>query len=135
MDEPLIVSRDIDLDLPAAELWSLIADDDGWARWLVDEAEITVETGATGVVRDDGQEREVHIETVVDGERVSFLWWPADQPADASAVELVVVEAPETTVLHITETFPPRMLASAAAFRWEVRALAAWACAGSLAFA
>ena len=56
MDEPLIVSRDIDLDLPADELWSLIADGEGWETWLVDEAEVAVETGATGVVRDAGRD-------------------------------------------------------------------------------
>jgi uncharacterized protein YndB with AHSA1/START domain len=137
MDAPLIVSRDIDLDVSAGELWSLIADGAGWESWLVDEAEVTVETGATGVVRDHGETREVRLDDVVAGERVSFEWWPAGRPSEASAVELVVAPAPLGAVLHVTETFPPGSMAqaSAASFTWEVRALAAWAIAGSRAYA
>jgi uncharacterized protein YndB with AHSA1/START domain len=132
MEEPLIVTRDVDLDLDAAELWSLISDRDGWERWLVDDAAVDVEPGATGTVRDAGQDRELRITHVADGERVAFEWWPVDQPADASAVELVVVPSGHGAVLHVTETFPPRRtaMASAASFTWEVRALAAWAWAG-----
>jgi hypothetical protein len=134
MDEPLIVSRDIDVDLSADVLWSVIADRDGWARWLVDDAQVAVETGATGVVRDDGEERIVRIDEVVDGDRVRFEWWPAERPADASAVELVVLPTPAGAVLHVTETFPPQhgVRARAATYRWEVRALAAWAGAAAL---
>jgi uncharacterized protein YndB with AHSA1/START domain len=134
MAEPIIVRRDIDVDLPAAELWSLIADRDGWERWLVDDADVAVEIGATGVVQDDGEARVVHIDEVVDGERVRFEWWPAERPGDASAVELVVVPAPAGAVLHVAEVFPPQrtVRASAAAMAWEVRALAAWLSARSL---
>ena len=137
MDEPLIVSRDIDLDLPAGELWSLIGDGEGWETWLVDEAGVAVEPGATGVVRDQGETREVRMDDVVAGERVSFEWWPVGRPSDASAVELVVAPSPSGAVLRVTETFPPRNTAraSAARFTWEVRALAAWAGAGSRAYA
>jgi uncharacterized protein YndB with AHSA1/START domain len=134
MDEPMIVSRDIDVDLPADELWSLIADRDGWERWLVDDADVAVEAGATGVVHDVGDERVVRIDEVVDGERVCFEWWPAGRPGDASTVELVVLPAPSGAVLRVTEVFPPQrtVLAMAAATAWEVRALAAWLSAGSL---
>jgi uncharacterized protein YndB with AHSA1/START domain len=134
MDEPMIVSRDIDVDLPADELWSLIADGDGWERWLVNRADVAVETGATGVVHDDGEERVVRIDEVVDGERVRFEWWPAERPGDASAVELVVLPSLAGAVLHVTEVFPPQrtVLARAAATAWEVRALAAWLSARSL---
>jgi Polyketide cyclase / dehydrase and lipid transport len=132
MDEPLIITRDIDIDLTADELWSLVAHGEGWERWLVDDADVVVETGASGVVRDDGRDRVVRIHEVVDGERVSFEWWPAERPGEASAVELVVQPATTGAVLHVTEVFPPQrtVLAMAASFRWEVRALAAWVSAG-----
>jgi uncharacterized protein YndB with AHSA1/START domain len=131
MDEPLIVRRDIEIDLPAAELWALVTD--GWEQWLVDAADVTVEPGGRGVVRDDEVDRAVRIDEVVDGERISFEWWPAARPADRSAVELVVVATPSGALLRVTETFPPqpRAVALAAAFRWEVRAVAAWACAAA----
>jgi hypothetical protein len=65
----------------------------------------------------------------VDGERISFEWWPAARPQDRSAVEMVVLPTPAGAVLRVTESFPPpvRALAGAAAIRWEVRAVAAWA--------
>jgi hypothetical protein len=127
MDEPLIVRRDIDLDLPAEELWTLVAG--GWEQWLVDTADVNVEPGGGGVVRDDEEDREVRIAEVVDGERVSFEWWPAERPQDRSAVELVVLPTPGGAVLRVTESFPPPLRAQArvAATRWEVRAVAAWA--------
>ncbi len=129
MDEPLIVRRDIDLDLPADDLWTLVAG--GWEEWLVDAADLTVEPGGGGVVRDDDEDREVRIDEVVDGERVSFEWWPASRPQDRSGVELVVLPSPVGAVLRITESFPPqaRAQATASAIRWEVRAVAAWASA------
>jgi uncharacterized protein YndB with AHSA1/START domain len=134
MDEPMIVSRDIDVDLPADELWSLIADPDGWERWLVDDADVAIETGATGVVREDGEERAVRIDEVVDEDRIRFEWWPSERPGDASAVELVVLPTATGAVLHVTETFPPRRtaLARAASSAWEVRALAVWLSAAAL---
>jgi hypothetical protein len=127
MDEPLIVRRDIEIDLPAGELWTLVTD--GWEQWLVDAADVTVEPGGHGVVRDDEVDRAVRIDEVVDGERISFEWWPAARPADRSAVEFVVVPTPSGALLRVTETFPPqpRAVALAATFRWEVRAVAAWA--------
>jgi uncharacterized protein YndB with AHSA1/START domain len=127
MDEPLIVRRDIEIDLPAAELWSLVTD--GWDQWLVDAADVTVEPGGRGVVRDDEVDRAVRVDEVVDGERISFEWWPAARPADRSAVELVVLPTPSGALLRVTETFPPQPHATAiaAAFRWEVRAVVAWA--------
>jgi uncharacterized protein YndB with AHSA1/START domain len=126
MDEPLIVRRDIEIDLAAEELWALVTD--GWEQWLVDAADVTVEPGGRGVVRDDEADKAVRIDEVVDGERISFEWWPATRPADRSAVELVVVPTPSGALLRVTETFSPptRAMAIAAAFRWEVRAVAAW---------
>jgi hypothetical protein len=128
MDEPLIVHRDIEIDLPTSDLWSLVAD--GWEQWLVDAADVIIEPGGSGVVRDDDEERNVHVAEVVEGKRVSFEWWPPARPEDRSAVDLVVLPTPAGgALLRVTETFPPqpRALASAAAIRWEVRAVAAWA--------
>ena len=132
MDEPMIVSRDIDLDLPADELWSLIADADSWQSWLVDEAEVDVEIGATGLVRDAGRTAGCAWTRSSTGERVTFEWWPADRPGDASAVELVVVPSPSAPCSTSPRRSRPgaRAQASAAWFTWEVRALAAWAGAG-----
>ena len=60
---------------------------------MVDDAAVEVVPGSTGVVTDGDEDREVRIERVDEGERVSFEWWPAGQPDQSSSVELVIVPA------------------------------------------
>ena len=107
------ITRTVETDLTPDELWSLVGDGEGWAGWLVDDADIVVETGATGTVVDDEEARDVRIDHVDPRERVTFTWWPEGQPDEASTVELVVIPGR----LLITETY------CASAIRWDVRAL------------
>lgn len=119
------VQRDIEVDLPAAEVWPLVGDGAGWVEWLVDESDVVVEPGRDGTIVDDGDRRAVHIDEVVPGESVTWSWWPVgqpvrpptDRPDDASTVRLVVVPAGARTVVRITET-----RASASSHRWSLRA-------------
>lgn len=61
----MIVTRGADFELPAEGLWRLVADGTSWSDWLGERADVDVEPGATGTVRDDdGVEREVRIERV-----------------------------------------------------------------------
>ncbi len=112
-----VVQRDIDVDLPADDVWPLVGDGAGWTEWLVDEADVVVEPGQEGSVVDDGRRRAVRIDAVEPGESVTWSWWPVDQPAEASTVRLLVVPAGVRTVVRITET-----RASASAGRWTLRA-------------
>jgi len=129
MSEPTRVSRTIDTDLDAAELWSLVADGQAWARWLVDESDVDVTPGAQGTVVDDGVERHVRIEhrddrPDGDAARVAFTWWPDDRPDLSSAVELVVLPTSQGSRLLVTETFAAaRASATAGTLRWDVRLL------------
>jgi uncharacterized protein YndB with AHSA1/START domain len=107
------ITRTVETDLTPDELWSLVAEGDGWATWLVDAADVDVEPGATGTVVDDEEEREVRIDRVDPHERVAFTWWPAGSADRASAVELVVLPGR----LLITET------RCASPIRWDVRAM------------
>ena len=107
------ITRTVETDLAPDELWSLVGDGDGWAAWLVDDADIDVEPGATGTVVDDDEARDVRIDHVDSHERVTFTWWPQGQADQASTVELVVIPGR----LLITETY------CASAIRWDVRAL------------
>lgn len=129
--EPTVVTREIDVDLPADELWELIADGERWSDWLVDEAAIEVSPGSGGTVVDGGEERTVGISSVRPDDGLRFAWWPTDRPDLASSVELTVVETPSRAVLRIVEVFPPVMSVAAAdaAIAWEVRACSAWLCA------
>jgi hypothetical protein len=121
------VSRAVELEGDAAEAWDLIGDGEGWAAWMVDESTVDVVPGGGGEIVDDGERRDVRIDDVVDGERVTFTWWPAGYPETASSVELRIVTALPATVLEIVESFPARstVAASSAAVRWSVRALCA----------
>lgn len=125
MSEPTRVRRTIDTGLSATELWELVADGDAWARWMVDESDVTVAPGADGTVVDDGVTRHVHIDHLdddPDGARVGFTWWPDDRPDLTSSVELVVLPAPQGSRLLVTETFATAHAgATASPLAWDVR--------------
>ena len=107
-----------------ADLWSLVSDGDGWAEWMVDGADIEVDPGASGTVVDDGVAREVRIDRVEPSRSVAFTWWPRARPDQTSTVELVVVPARTGSRLHVTETYRAvGAVATASAFRWDVRAM------------
>ena len=107
------ITRTVETDLAPDEVWSLVAGADGWAAWLVDDADIDVEPDATGTVVDDDEARDVRIDRIDPHERVTFTWWPQGHADRASTVELVVIPGR----LVITETY------CASAIRWDVRAL------------
>ena len=118
MSEGTRITRTVETDLEVDELWSLVADGDGWARWMVDEADVEVAPGSGGSVVDDGVERSVRIDELTD-HRVAFTWWPDDRPELVSAVELVVVPAVGGSQLRVTEI---SMSASAVPEAvWDVR--------------
>lgn len=130
MTSPTVVTRDIELDIDESDAWALIGDAEGWGSWLVDDADVDVETGAAGSVVDDGAERHVQIVNVDHGRSVEFVWWPAGTDGQASSVAITVERtASGTALLRVVESFPPRTLAATAlgaATRWEARALFAW---------
>lgn len=133
MEDVIEVQREVELDVDAGALWSLIGDGDGWAQWLVDDADVDVEPGGGGAVEDGGVVRQVRVDEVVDGERATFRWWPHDDPGSMSSVEFVV--APSTdggARLRVVERLgvtPDPRRARAAALAWEVRATVLWSCA------
>ncbi len=118
MEDTIEVTRSIELEVEPDELWELISDGEHWVDWMVDTANVEVSPGATGTVTDGDEQREVRIDRVDEGERISFDWWPAGRRDRASSVELHIVPARYGTVLEIVETFPAtqRLTASAATF-------------------
>jgi uncharacterized protein YndB with AHSA1/START domain len=131
-DDPIVITRDLDLPVPAHELWAWMVDGDRWAEWLTERADVVVEPDQVGtVVDDDGVERRVVVRSVDPGERVTFHWWPTDRPDDGSFVELVVVPLPgdgdgDRSRLSIIETYATmsmsrRPQARSAGLSWELR--------------
>jgi hypothetical protein len=117
MDEQVVITRDIELDLSEDEAQALITD--RWAEWMVERQDLEVMPGAVGTVEDGEQRRDVHVGEVAEG-RVSFDWWPSDEPSHGSTVELTLERRELGVVLHIVETFPRRStLSASAALRWS----------------
>ncbi|MEA3216573.1 MAG: hypothetical protein QOJ19_2729 [Acidimicrobiia bacterium] len=97
-------TRRIHLDAPSEEVWPLLAQPEGWARWLTDDAEVDVRPGGGGRVVEDGVARGVEIEVVEPQTRVAFRWWREDDARDASHVELTLVPGDARTTVVVTET-------------------------------
>ena len=133
MSQPddLLIERTTDLDLSADELWLLISTADGWSSWLVDDAELAIESDASGTATEDGVVRNVHIENVVDGERIDFTWWDRDNQSSGSYVRLDIVELPDgrsrlriaEQVVGAASTAP---MPAEAAVSWDVRMVSLW---------
>ena len=134
MDDATVVTRNVDLELSEEDVWYLVGDGNGWAEWMVDEADVVVEPGAEGTVTDADIERGVRVTEVVEGERVSFVWWPSGDEDATSAVELVVGSTTGGAVLRIVETFPAprRIAATRAATTWAIRVSCLRACSRML---
>ena len=116
------ITRTVETDLEVDDLWSLVADGEAWAEWMVDGADIEVDPGAGHRRRRRRRPRRAHRpRRAVDGS-VAFTWWPQARPDQTSTVELVVVPARTGSRLHVTETYARRHAPSAAS-GWDVRAM------------
>jgi uncharacterized protein YndB with AHSA1/START domain len=126
MDAPLLIEREIELDLPVDELWELIGSAEGWRQWLVDEAALTLLSGETGEVCDDGVRRAVRVAHVDEGRSITFHWSEVDRPDDLSVVTLRIVEDVRGPRLHISEQWlAPVACADCplrSGARWDLRA-------------
>jgi uncharacterized protein YndB with AHSA1/START domain len=115
------LTRRIELDVPAEEVWPLLAEPEGWRRWLADDADVDLRPGGRGRVVEDGVARRVEIDTVDAPRRVAFRWWPEDDESDESRVEVVLVaggeDAPPSTVV-VTETRGDHLAATASVRLW-----------------
>lgn len=100
------MERTQDFDVPAEELWEAVTDPEQMG-WLGDEISLDVRPGGTGRITDDGEIREIRVDTVDDpGHRLSFRWWPEGDEDMASRVDLIVVPRPPGSRLVVRETLP-----------------------------
>jgi uncharacterized protein YndB with AHSA1/START domain len=103
------LTRHIDLDAPAEQVWPLLAGPEGWILWLADDADVEIRPGGRGRVVDDGVARSVEIDSVEPERRVAFRWWPENDETDQSHVELVLVPGADAdpvghSTVVVTET-------------------------------
>jgi uncharacterized protein YndB with AHSA1/START domain len=123
------IGRVVELDVDRCELWRLIATDDGWRDWLVDDARLV---DGAGIVVDGGVVRHVRMDEVDAGRSVSFTWWEDDDPSTVSHVRLTI-DDPDgddgRSRLQITERrLSGAPLTAEAKVAWEVRVCSLWAC-------
>jgi uncharacterized protein YndB with AHSA1/START domain len=83
------VTRSVEVEADADDVWSTVSDPQLRALWLDD---------------DDARARELRLDEVDDGRRLVWTWWrPGDEP-DASTVEIVLAPTVGGTRVTITET-------------------------------
>jgi uncharacterized protein YndB with AHSA1/START domain len=83
------ITRSVEVEADADDVWSTISDPGLRALWLDD---------------DDARSRELRLDEVDDGRRLVWTWWrPGDEP-DASTVEIVLAPTAGGTRVTVTET-------------------------------
>src|SRR4051812_36326849 len=121
------LTRRVDLDASAEELWELISEPDRLSEWLGESVDLDVRPGGTGAVTDDGVLKFVHVDRVEPGRALSFSWWEPDQPQQTAQVLFQISSRPGGgSRLDITETLCAAEPASR--LRWEARVCLLWAC-------
>jgi uncharacterized protein YndB with AHSA1/START domain len=83
------VTRAVEVEAGADEVWSAISDPELRALWLDD---------------DDARSRELRLDEVDDGRRLVWTWWRPDNEPRASRVEIELAPTVGGTRVVITET-------------------------------
>lgn len=94
-----------------ADAWELLRDAQGLERWLADRVDLVVEPGERGTLVDGDELREVVVEGVDEGRRLSLRWWTGD--AEPSVVDLTLDQVDGSTRLVVTE-LPMRLVSAPA---------------------
>ncbi|MGH9230447.1 MAG: SRPBCC family protein [Acidimicrobiales bacterium] len=83
------VTRAVEVEAGADEVWSAISDPELRALWLDD---------------DDARSRRLRLDEVDDGRRLVWTWWRTDDEPGASRVEIVLAPTVGGTRVEVTET-------------------------------
>ncbi len=127
-EEPQTVSRQVDLEAEIDDVWEALVADEERGRWMGGDTELPAEPGGRGfIVDDEGRRREVLVEQVEPGRRLSFDWWSEDDAP--SHVEFVLVPIPTGTRLTVIERpLVPGARLRADAFAGRLRRMPRAAC-------
>ena len=128
--EEVSVTRSVDLDATAEDVWRALTDPALLADWLDGDVELDVRPGGGGTITEpDGVVLRAMVEEVVPTRRLALRWWPEDGGGPASTVRLDLEPTGDGTRLVVTETLlvpVPGMaapVASALDTRWGIRFL------------
>ena len=126
-------TAEIDLDRDPAEVWHALVDAEGLADWMGADTTIEPTTGGDLYTTDivTGEPQRGVVTEVDDQRRLSFDWWPVDEPDQVSQVTFVLVPSRRGTLVTVTETVeafgairPANNLAAAHQWRLALLSLA-----------
>ena len=110
------VNRRTILPAPVEEAWAALTDPDALSAWFGAAVELEATPLGSGRFEfPDGRVRRAVVEEVVEGERLTFRWWPEDDRGDATRVEIVLTPADDDTGIEVVEQPLARARAYAAA--------------------
>jgi uncharacterized protein YndB with AHSA1/START domain len=83
------VTREVEVEADADEVWSAISDPELRSLWLDDA---------------DARSRDLRLDEVDEGHRMVWTWWRPDDQPGSSTVEIVLAPTPGGTRVVVTET-------------------------------
>ena len=97
-----LVERETLVEATPEEVWEALTDEDRLQEWMAPEVELDPTEGGEISVRDGDEERSGTVETVEEGERLSFTW---SRPGEGeSFVEFTLEPLPAGTRVRVVET-------------------------------
>lgn len=121
------VERTITLPTDVEGAWDLLTRPEDLEGWLGAEVVLDPTPGSAGIVVDhDGTRRQLVVDEVDHGRRLSWRWWGDGDEEAASTVEITLVPSFDGTLLTVTERALAAPAASASASVPTASASAAW---------
>jgi uncharacterized protein YndB with AHSA1/START domain len=118
------VERHVILPTDTSEAWDLLTRPDHLDAWLGEDVVLDPTPGAAGQLLDpDGTHRELVVDEVDEGRRLTWHWW-SDGDDASSRVEITLLPTDGGTLVRVVETLLPRAEARASAGEaWSHRLL------------
>ena len=100
------VERTVELTAPPAEVWDVLTDPSTLAHWVgAETVDLELEPGGRACFTlPGGDRRDAIVQVVEPARRLRWRWWPVDDAADASTVDLRIEPTSTGSRLTATET-------------------------------
>ncbi len=97
---------EIEIDHDIVEVWQALVDDDQLARWLGPDSALSPTPGGDLYTSDvvTGEPKRGIVTAVEREQRLTFNWWPVDEPGQVSQVAVELTPSEGGTLVTVTET-------------------------------